>query len=60
MPPLRGCSPMNDVNCTDVFCCDPTPITATQSVCLYVCNVNNVYISYVYNMHIINVNIYII
>ena len=29
MPPLGGCSPINDVNCTDVFCGDPTPITAT-------------------------------
>ena len=33
MPPLRGCSPINDVNCTDVFCCYPTPITATQVRC---------------------------
>ena len=26
---FQGCSPINNVNCTDVFCCYPTPITAT-------------------------------
>ena len=34
-----GCSPIKDVNCTDVFCCDPTPITATYSL---LCGIYNV------------------
>ena len=30
MPPLRGCSQINDVNCYRRVCFDPTPITATH------------------------------